>query len=146
MKLGLNAKLYRNTGTFAMPTWVEVSNVQDLELGDDMTEFDASTRGGGGFSEAEPTLRNLDLTFNMRNDITDTHMVALRTAYAPPAAVDMQILDGPIATVGSHGVRARFKVFEFGKPQNLADGQFLNLRLRPCPNADGAPTEVTIPS
>jgi hypothetical protein len=144
MKLGLNAKLYRNTGTFAMPTWVEVTNVQDLELSDDMTEFDASIRGGGGFSEAEPTLRNLELTFNMRNEIADTHMIALRTAYATRAAVDMQVLDGPVATVGTHGVRARFKVFEFGKPQNLADGQFLNLRLRPAPNPDGVPTEVTI--
>ena len=143
MKLGLNAKLYRNTGTFAMPTWVEVSNVQDLELGDDMTEFDASVRGGGGFSEAEPTMRNIDLTFNMRNN-DDQHMIALRTAYATRAAVDLQVLDGPIGTNGSHGLRARFKLFEFGKPQNLADGQFVNLRLRPCPNSDGPATEVTI--
>lgn len=144
MKLSINAKLYRNTGTFAMPVWVEVSNVQDLELSDDMTEFDASVRGGGGFSEAEPTLRNIELTFNMRNIVEDTHMIALRTAYATRANVDLQVLDGPIATVGTHGIRARFKVFEFGKPQPLADGQMLNLRLRPAVNADGAPTEVTI--
>lgn len=143
MKLGLNAKLYRNTGTFAMPTWVEVSNIQDLELSDDMTEFDASVRGGSGFSEAEATLRNLELTFNMKNN-DDQHMIALRTAYATRATVDLQVLDGPIATVGTHGVRARWKVFEFGKPQNLADGQMLNLRLRPAPNADGAPAEVTV--
>ncbi len=146
MKLGLNAKLYRNTGTFASPTWAEVSNIQDLDVGDSMAEFDASTRGSGGFEETEATLRAIQLTFNMKNN-ADTNMIALRTAYAARAAVDLQALDGPIATVGSHGVRARFKVFEFGKPQNLRDGQFVNLMLKPCPDdTNGPPTEVTIAS
>ena len=146
MKLGLNAKCYRNTASFGTPTWVEVSNIQDLDLGDIMAEFDATTRGSGGFEEAEPTTRAVELTFNMKNN-ADTNMIAFRTAYATRAAVDLQILDGPIATVGSHGVRARFKFLEFGKPQNIRDGQMLNLRAKPCPDdTNGPPTEVTIAS
>lgn len=146
MKIGLNAKLYRNTGSFAMPTWVEVTNIQDLDLVDSMDEFDATTRGSGGMAESEPTVRNIEVTFNMKNN-ADTNMIAFRTAYATRASVDLQILDGPIATVGSHGVRGRFKFHEFGKPQNLRDGQMLNLRAKPCPDdTNGPPTEVTIAS
>ncbi len=32
VKLGLDAKLYRNTGTYDTPTWVEMTNVKDLTL------------------------------------------------------------------------------------------------------------------
>lgn len=146
MKIGLNAKLYRNTGSFGSPTWVEVSNIQDLDLADNMDEADATTRASGGIAESEPTVRNIEVTWNMKNN-ADTHMIAFRTAYATRAAVDLQILDGPIATVGSHGVRGRFKFHEFGKPQNLRDGQFVNLRAKPAPDdTNGPPTEVTIAS
>jgi len=30
--LGLNAKLYRNTGTQQSPTWTEIANVKDVTL------------------------------------------------------------------------------------------------------------------
>ncbi len=32
IKLGMEAKLYRNTGTYAAPMWVEMINVKDLTL------------------------------------------------------------------------------------------------------------------
>jgi hypothetical protein len=144
MKIGLNAKLYRNTGSFGSPTWVEVTNIQDLDLADSMDEFDATTRGSGGMAESEPTVRSIELSWNMKNN-ADTHMIAFRTAYFNRAAVDLQALDGPIATIGSHGVRGRFKFHEFGKPQPLRDGQMLNLRAKPAPDdTNGPPTEVTI--
>jgi hypothetical protein len=144
MKIGLNAKLYRNTGSFGSPTWVEVTNIQDLDLADSMDEADASTRGSGGMAESEPTLRTIEASWNMKNN-ADTHMIAFRTAYATRALVDLQILDGPIATVGSHGIRGRFKFHEFGKPQPLRDGQFVNLRAKPAADdTNGPPTEVTI--
>ena len=144
MKLGLTAKAYRNTGSFGSPTWVEVSNIQDLDLGDTMDSFDATIRGSGGFDESEPTIRKVEINWNMKNN-ADAGMIAFRTAYAARAAVDLQFLDGPIATTGSHGVRGRFKFHEFGKPQNLRDGQFVNLVARPCPDdTNGPPAEVTI--
>ena len=30
IRLGLNAKLYRNTGSYASPTWNEIGNVKDV--------------------------------------------------------------------------------------------------------------------
>ncbi|MEZ6097169.1 MAG: hypothetical protein R3C03_23590 [Pirellulaceae bacterium] len=31
-RLGMDAKFYRNTGTYASPVWTEVSNVKDVTL------------------------------------------------------------------------------------------------------------------
>ena len=50
-KLGLDAKLYRNTGTFAAPTWDIIGNVKDLTLNLETGEADVSTRANKGAEE-----------------------------------------------------------------------------------------------
>ena len=45
MKLGINGKLYQNTGAYGSPTWVEITNVRDLTLNMDAAEADATTPG-----------------------------------------------------------------------------------------------------
>ncbi|GAB4138374.1 MAG: hypothetical protein Tsb009_06550 [Planctomycetaceae bacterium] len=49
IKLGMEAKLYRNTGTYALPTWVEMINVKDLTLNLEAGEADVTTRGNAGW-------------------------------------------------------------------------------------------------
>ena len=49
IKLGMEAKLYRNTGTYAAPTWVELTNVKDLTLNLEAGEADVTTRGNAGW-------------------------------------------------------------------------------------------------
>ena len=49
IKLGMEAKLYRNTGTYALPTWVELTNVKDLTLNLEAGEADVTTRGNAGW-------------------------------------------------------------------------------------------------
>ena len=49
IKLGMEAKLYRNTGTYATPTWVEMLNVKDLTLNLEASEADVTTRGNAGW-------------------------------------------------------------------------------------------------
>ena len=40
VKLGLDAKLFQNTGTYATPTWDEITNVRDLTLNLEAGEAD----------------------------------------------------------------------------------------------------------
>ena len=49
VKLGLDARPYRNTAAYASPTWNEVKNVKDLTLSLEAGEADATTRGNGGW-------------------------------------------------------------------------------------------------
>ena len=44
-KIGLEAKLYRNTGTYESPSWSEMTNVRDLTLNVEKGEADVTTRG-----------------------------------------------------------------------------------------------------
>ena len=48
-KLGMEAKLYRNTRQLRSPTWVEMKNVKDLTLNLEAGEADVTTRGNNGW-------------------------------------------------------------------------------------------------
>lgn len=141
--LGLNARLYRNTGSFGTPTWTLVSNVSDLNANDSMEEADASTRADGGFAVSEPTLRGLELSFGMINKPGDADVTAFLAAYAARTALDLAVMDGPIATVGSKGVRARYKVHQFPRAQELRDVQKFDVMLKPCVDAN-PPADMAI--
>ena len=43
IKLGLDAKLYHNTGSYGAPVWSEISNVRDLTLSLEDGEADVTT-------------------------------------------------------------------------------------------------------
>ena len=49
VKLGLDAKLFHNTGSYATPTWDEITNVRDLTLNLEAGEADVTTRGNAGW-------------------------------------------------------------------------------------------------
>ena len=50
IKLGLDAKLYRNTSVYATPTWDEITNIRDLTLNLEAGEADVTTRGNNGWA------------------------------------------------------------------------------------------------
>ncbi len=141
--LGLSAKLYRNTGTYGTPTWTLVNNVTDLTGNDSMEEADASTRGDGGFAASEPTLRALELSFGMINKPADTDVAAFLAAYIARTSLDIAVMDGLMATVGSKGVRARYKIHQFPRAQELRGVQTFDVMLKPCVDAN-PPVDMTI--
>ena len=142
-RLGLNAKCYRNSGTYASPTWVEMKNIVDLTVGDEMESADVTSRASGGYAESEPTIRSIDLEFQMVNKAADADMLAIRAAYAARSSLDIVAMDGEIATAGSHGVRARYKVHSFKKGQNLKEAQMIDVVLKPASDTN-PPSEMTI--
>ena len=55
-RLGMDAKLYRNSGSFGSPIWTEVTNVKDLTLNLEKGEADVTTRANGGWRATVGTL------------------------------------------------------------------------------------------
>ena len=49
VKLGLDARLYMNSGTYASPTWSGLNTVRDLTLNLETGEADVSTRSNQGW-------------------------------------------------------------------------------------------------
>jgi hypothetical protein len=143
MRLSINAKLYRNTGTYASPTWVEVTNIGDVTLSDSYEEANVTRRASGGFSETEPTLRNLELSFQTFNIAADADYLAFLDAHTGRTAIDIQVLDGDRTATGTRGVRAWFKVTSFTRNQSLSDVQTFDVVMKPSQSAN-APVNVNV--
>jgi len=141
--LSENAKLFRNTGTFASPTWDEITLVKDLSISLDKDETDVTTRGSGGFKEFVDGMIDASLEFSMLYDDTDTDFTALRTAFFAKTNVEVLVLDGAATgdgSTGNQGLRARMMVKSMTRNENLGEALMMDFTLRPVKNADGPPT------
>jgi hypothetical protein len=135
--LGLEAKLYRNTGTYASPTWDEVKNVKDLSLGLEKSEADVSNRESG-WEMIRGALKKATIEFQMIYDTADTDWTAFKNAFLNGTAVELAVMDGPIATAGSEGLRASFEVLKWSHSQNLEEALMTDISIKPT-RADNPP-------
>ena len=142
-KLGLNAKMYRNTGTYVTPVWSEVNAIRDLTIADSMSEADVTRRSSGGWRETIATLREASVDFDMVNVAGDTQIQSIRAAYAARTASEFTIMDDGIAVSGARGIRASFQVVKFELSQELENAQMYSVTIKPTPAAN-PPSEMVI--
>ncbi|HAT10336.1 MAG TPA: hypothetical protein DCS97_07030 [Planctomycetes bacterium] len=128
-KLGLNAKLYRDSGS----AWDEVTNVKDLTLSLEKGEADVSTRGNNGWKATIAALKDASVEYNMVYDLNDTDMVAIRDAFLNNTVVRFLVLDGAVdaAAAGSQGLKASFMITSFKIPQNLEEAIMVEVTMKP---------------
>lgn len=152
--LAENAKLYRNTGTNASPTWNEIPNVKDLTLSMEKDETDVTTRASGGWKEFVDGLVDGSVEFSMLYDTTDADFTAIQDAFYNKTPVEFAVMDGIITGAGStgnQGLRAFMMIKSFTRNENLGEALMVDVSLRPCKNAGGvsgahvAPTWYTVP-
>ena len=80
VKLGMDAKLYRNDGTYEVPDWVEMTNVKDLTLNNEKGEADVTTRASNGWRATVGTLKDGSVEFEMVWDTEDESFTAIQEA------------------------------------------------------------------
>ena len=131
VKLGLDAKLYRNTATYASPTWNEVKNVKDVTLNLEAGSADVTTRGNAGWRANIATLKDASLEFEMVWDTADDDFTAIRTAFLTNAAIEFAVLDGPVATSGSQGLRASMAITNFSRAEPLEEAIKVSVTAKP---------------
>jgi hypothetical protein len=133
--LGQDCKLYRNTGTYAAPTWDEVPNVKDLDLNLEKGEADVSTRGGGGWEQIIATLKKAAVDFDMVWKPGDADFAAFRDGYLQNVQVECLVLDGDRTIAGSQGLRASMEVLGFSRSEKLTEGVMAKVKLKPGLNS-----------
>lgn len=143
-KLGLDCKLYRNTGSYASPTWDLVGNVKDLTLSLEKSEADVTTRANGGFRATVGTLKDATVEFQMVADSSDTDFTAIQTAFFANTSIEFAILDGLVATTGSQGLRATMDILKFSRSEELENAVMFDVSIKPT-YAANAPAWWTIP-
>ena len=134
--LGLNAKLYRNTGTYASPTWVEMTNVKNVTLNLESAEADVTTRANNGWRATVPTLKDASIEFEMVWDTEDAAFEAIQEAFLDSTPIEVLALDGPEGTAGSQGLRATCSVLSFSRNEQLEEALMVSVNLKPTYSAD----------
>ena len=131
VKLGLSAKMYRNTGTYASPVWNEIKNVKDLTLTLETGEADVTTRGNAGWRATVATLRDASVEFEMVWDTSDDDFSAIRNAFLNNTSLEVAVMDGDITTSGSQGLRATCMVTSFSRSEALEEAITVSVTIKP---------------
>ncbi|MDW8244903.1 MAG: phage tail tube protein [Thermogemmata sp.] len=131
VRLGLDAKLYRNTGTFASPVWNEIANVKDVTLNLEAGEADVTTRGNNGWRATVATLKDASIEFEMVWNAGDADFVAIRDAFLNRTAIELAVLDGPTTSPGSQGLQATCMVINFSRNESLEEAIIVSVTVEP---------------
>jgi len=131
VKLGMEARLYRNTGTYETPTWVEITNAKDVTLNLEKGEADVTTRANQGWRATVGTLKDGSVEFEMVWDTEDAGFTAIQEAYFDGTPVEVAVMDGDIATSGSQGLRATMAVTNFSRNEPLEEAITVSVTLKP---------------
>ena len=132
--LGLNAKLYRNTGTQETPTWTEIANVKDVTLNLEKGEADATTRASSGWRQTVATLKEATVEFEMVWDPSDEGFQAIKDGFFNNTAIDIAVMDGPLPPASgetSQGLRAQWAVTKFSRNEPLEEVLTVSVSIKP---------------
>lgn len=141
-KLGMEGKLYRNTGTYAAPVWDEVTTVKDLTLNLEKGEADVTTRANGGWRATIGTLKDASIEFQLVWDSLDASFDAIRTAFFSNTPIEFAVMDGDITNAANEGLRATFDIFNFTRNEALEEAIVVDVTIKPTYSAN-APAWIT---
>ena len=127
---GHKMKLYRNTGTVAVPVWSEVDEVGDVSLGDFSMGVAELKRRANNFTKNLATLvQNMAIDFRLHYGLDATNYDAIRAAFLAGTIEEWAIMSGDIAVSGNEGMRIPMLVEQFPWDQPLEDVSGHDCRL-----------------
>lgn len=127
---GLDCVLYYNAGTWGVPIWTEVTIARDVTLSRTKGEADVSNRGSR-FKKRKSTLIDAGVTTEFVWDTENTQFQAFQEAFDDGTPIECLVLDGPVSTVGSQGLRASMDVFKFDRSEPLEGAVMASIELKP---------------
>lgn len=143
-KLGLDCKLYRNTASWASPTWDLVDCV-DVTVNLDRNAVAAPSRASA-WNKYLPGLKNMSLDVKLNADPADTDQAALQAAYEAGTVIGMAVADGAIATSGTKYLKGDYIVTKFQRGEPLEGVVPIDVTLQPAASSVNDPTFVTVGS
>lgn len=144
IRLGMEAKIYRNTGTYASPTWVELANVRDVTVSLESGEADVTTRANNGWRATAATLKDASIEFEMVWDTDDAGFTAIKDAFFGNDTIELAVMDGNIGTAGSQGLRAECSITSFSRSEPLEEAITVSVTAKPTYSAN-APQWYVVP-
>lgn len=143
VKPGINAAVYRNSGSYASPTWTEVTLIRDVTINGPWNLADASIRATKAVLQAKTQIA-LTGQIVIRADDADAGYQALWDASCLSTSsglLDLLILDGDIATEGAMGFRAHWNINFSSQDQGAGNVVYTTFDIAPGWSSDGYPSK-----
>ena len=144
--IGADCKLYRNTGSYGSPTWVEIDIIGTLNHNRSFAEGDISMRASKK-KRSYRTQEDTPIDFTTPAVEGDTNYEALLDAYVDGAILDLLIAAGARTVSGHSWHRDRFQIFNKSEPQNVDGVVQVSWTLKPSfttnEATDGTTTTIT---
>ena len=138
----MDAKIYRNGGSYASPTWTEIANVKDVTLNLEKGEADVTTRANNGWRATVGTLKDASIEFQMVWDTEDAGFDAIRQAFFDNTPIEFAVMDGLITDPDSEGLRATCAILNFTRNEALEEAIMVDVTINPT-YAENAPEWIT---
>lgn len=136
VKLGLDCKLYRNTGDYATPSWNEVNSVKDVTLNLEAGEADVTSRANNAWRASVATLKDASIEFELVWDSADDDFAAIRDAFLSNGSLEFAAMDGDILVSGSQGLRATCMIATFSRNEPLEEAVMVSVTIKPTYSAN----------
>jgi hypothetical protein len=131
IRLGLDAKLYRNTGNPGSSLWQLIANVRDVTLNLETGEADVSTRGNVGWRATAGTLKDASIEFEIMWDTEDYHFSALQDAFFSGTPFELLVMDSDASEAGSQGLQATCQIINFTRSEALEEAITVSVTAKP---------------
>lgn len=146
-RTGREAAAYVNIGgTWATPTWVEITIAKDVTISKSMDKKEDNCRGGAAdtFKKYLPGLIDLSVDLEVCHDTAHATWQAIEDAIENQSIIDVLFLDDDIANSGAEGVRFEGHVFEAENSQPLEDALVDSYTFAPSASSTEAPERHVI--
>ena len=137
---GFEGGLYRNTGSYASPSWNVIDRVGDVTITDEKEEVDTWSRADGQLKTSEPGGRMVSAEFSILEDNSDADQAALRVAYEYDNPIEFLFVNGKVDHAGCRGIRVTCMVQKFSQPQPIGGNIVREVVIKPCPSTNAGVT------
>lgn len=142
IKLSVNSKVLRNTGTYGSPTWTAIGLTRDDQDNAPWNMTEAGAKETKAMLYAKTRI-DLSRQIVVRADDSDAGYQALLAASdSQTSAIDMMFLDGPLTAEGAAGYRFHALVNQVGKPLDIDGVVYVTFECKPTWASDGYPSSV----
>jgi hypothetical protein len=122
LHVGVNEKLYRNTGTYGSPVWSLINIATDVNILADKSMAEVKARLSTIVKNL-PAMKTLGIEFTILGDTSVTDYDTLRDAYMNDTMIEFAVADQPIANSGCEYYRQQSYLSSFPIDQKLEDAQ-----------------------
>lgn len=140
---GLECKAYLGSGTFASPTWTELTQAQEVTISRERTEITAPSRGST-FEKVLVGLKKVGVDIKLLRDNTNASQIILDAAYEAGTTIFMAFADGPIATTGTRYVKVEVLVTKFAEGEPLEGAATIDMMVKPSAKGTNDPAKITV--